>query len=75
MACEEITIMSDIVTYLPTVIAVASAASAVLPAPRPGSVGSLLLGIVNVLALNMGHAANATPAKLKTEHNNTSNQE
>jgi hypothetical protein len=59
-------------TYIPTIITVASVVSAVLPAPRPGSFGALLVGLINLVAVNVGHAANATPANLKTETNNTS---
>jgi uncharacterized membrane protein YbhN (UPF0104 family) len=64
--------LGSLVTYAPVIISVASAASSVLPAPKPGSVGSVLVALVNVLALNVGHAANATPASLKTEAGNTS---
>ncbi len=63
-----------ILAYTPAVITAASVISAVLPAPRPGSFGALLVGLINLVAFNIGHAANATPAKLKTEHNNTSNE-
>lgn len=61
-----------LVTYAPIIISVASAASSVLPAPKPRSVGAALVALVNVLALNVGHAANATPASLKAEAGSTS---
>lgn len=66
--------VNQILAYMPAAITAASVISAVLPAPRPGSIGSLLVGLINLLAINIGHAANATPAKLKTEHNNTARE-
>lgn len=63
----------EILGYAPDIVFWASMAAAVLPAPKPGSFGSSLVAFINIAAANVGHAANATPAALKTERGNTSN--
>lgn len=63
----------DLLGYLPDVVFWSSIAAAVLPAPKPGSFGAALVAFINLAAANVGHAANATPAALKTERGNTSN--
>lgn len=53
--------------YLPWVVTVASGVAAVLPAPRPGSFGAALVALINIAAVNIGHAGKGTPPALKSE--------
>lgn len=50
------TILTDITTYAPMVIAAASAASAALPKAPAGSMFAALQSVIDWLALNFGHA-------------------
>ena len=52
-----------VLAVLPFVItAAASAASALIPAPVPGSKAAVLRAVLDYLAFNFGHAANRTAA-------------
>jgi hypothetical protein len=53
--------------YLPWVVTVASGVAAVLPAPRPGSFGAALVALINIAAVNIGHAGKGTPPALKSD--------
>jgi hypothetical protein len=53
-------IWAAIATYGPLVIAAASAASAALPKPTPGTWYAVFRGLIDLLACNFGNAKNAS---------------
>jgi hypothetical protein len=60
-------LMQQFLEYLPWVVTVASGVAAVLPAPRRGSFGAALVAIINIAAVNIGHAGKGTPPALKSD--------